>query len=503
MKIRLFSIFLILSLFQTNPLIPAAAGRPPLARVVPLSFDNKTQQWNVLLGQNKSDQFWSDFGKQYTAGNEGTEAANALASQTKNLIDFQDTIFIHQATNPQTGDIFYFVKASYIPGKTLYTQGQSAIKGDFAWLPAETITQLEIGKDVPGKKNPISGGFHKFFKATWSDKSFQAALQTVQQQPTPGTGAGQPTTPSGAGQPLVPGSSGVAPAHLPQQVSSTTIPSGNDSWFPLTQLAVNFYNPFISDDIAKDSAQVNDPRYPQYAGQQDPNYLFSNTNDGFPVFGWPTAEHFFHAQKILLYAEQFKVKQPQTKQALGEIQSTRASQLQRQMPKLLAQLGIDLSQTNWHSKDKYEVMGRALREKFKTGTPAAQYLINQTNNRIIIEHAVFDGAWGIATRDIIGYFPVTAGKGANHLGRMLMLRRKELQDDQTYQYDPQKTLTLNHLAQYNYNPAAALNALYGPGAGAVPTPAPPPAGAPDVSQLTQQLKQLQQELQQLVETLTA
>ncbi len=128
---------------------------------------------------------------------------------------------------------------------------------------------------------------------------------------------------------------------------------------------------------------------------------FSNfARYGFELDGqwWPTAEHYFQAQKFQDPAYRERIRTAPT-------------------PKLAAELGRSrkmLLRADWeHIKD--EVMYRAVLKKFQTHDQL-RVLLTSTGDEDIVENAPGDYYWGCG-KD---------GTGQNKLGHILMRVREEL-----------------------------------------------------------------------------
>ncbi|MBF2097253.1 MAG: NADAR family protein [Gloeomargaritaceae cyanobacterium C42_A2020_066] len=118
---------------------------------------------------------------------------------------------------------------------------------------------------------------------------------------------------------------------------------------------------------------------------------------------WPTVEHYYQAQKLVGTPDE----------ALMEVI--------RQMPtpEAAAQLGRDQARSiraDWELV-KYSVMLEAVRLKFQTHAPARQVLL-ATGKADLVEQSPVDYYWGCGQD----------GSGCNHLGRILMTVRAELQE---------------------------------------------------------------------------
>lgn len=150
------------------------------------------------------------------------------------------------------------------------------------------------------------------------------------------------------------------------------------------------------------------------ASSGEPIYFCSKTADyfefsnfsphGFQFDGmhWPTAEHYFQAQKFPsqpAYQEKIRVaRSPKDAKALGR---------SRKVP-----LRPDWEQV------KDEVMRRALRAKFLAHPELAAALL-ATGTRVLVENAPSDEYWGCGR----------TGTGKNRLGCLLMELRSTLRAD--------------------------------------------------------------------------
>ncbi len=145
-----------------------------------------------------------------------------------------------------------------------------------------------------------------------------------------------------------------------------------------------------------------------------PYYEFTNffplnppiTLDGHQ---WPTTEHYFQAQKAPYNSPTYlNIKGASTPRGAFNLVK-----------------GMQLPQ-NWHQQVKFDAMLKALRAKFTQNQQLKNQLIN-TGNTILVENAgANDAEWGAGAN----------GDGKNHLGRMLMHVRYELQTGQQYAYIP-------------------------------------------------------------------
>ncbi|MEU4876976.1 NADAR family protein [Streptomyces sp. NPDC021608] len=138
-----------------------------------------------------------------------------------------------------------------------------------------------------------------------------------------------------------------------------------------------------------------------YGADEVPYGCFSNFSDhGFDLDGlwWPTAEHYFQAQKFA---------------------GTRHADLVRRAhtPLRAAELGRDASRPlrrDWE-RFKDDVMRRAVATKFRTHGDICEVLLS-TGDDGIVENTAADHYWGRGR----------TGTGKNMLGRILMRTRSRL-----------------------------------------------------------------------------
>jgi ribA/ribD-fused uncharacterized protein len=223
------------------------AARPQwLGRAVPMAYNKQTQEWSILFGHNARNQRWTDFAKRGERGKRGNEiASQALSQQTNGIysVSMQGAPYRHIKRGPLQGDVFHFVKVSYIPGKDLYQRARNAIKDDFRWVPANQIISGQVTalphRTARGTSNdPIPNLLRVFLKRALPGviKELNVAQQQAGPQAPPGTG-----------------------------------------WFGIPG-AIYFY----------ESSQ--------------PYYEFTNFAQGYPVLldgkMWPTTEQYYQAQKF-------------------------------------------------------------------------------------------------------------------------------------------------------------------------------------------------------------
>lgn len=113
---------------------------------------------------------------------------------------------------------------------------------------------------------------------------------------------------------------------------------------------------------------------------------------------WPTAEHYFQAQKFTDPAHRERIRRAGTAKRAADLGRTRAVPLR----------------PDWEEA-RVLVMARVLEAKFRTH-PAARDLLLATGGRELVESAPGDAFWGAGPE----------GMGENRLGRLLMDLRARL-----------------------------------------------------------------------------
>jgi N-glycosidase YbiA len=219
--------------------------------VFPVSFDAKTQQWNVLLGYNeRGGQKWVDFWARQLPKESVLEAAQRiLEKQTNSQYTLNPKYKIFEfEENPAS--LAYLVEVPFIRGQALYAKAQNDFRTDFAWIPVDKIInerlitrphhkRLELV--AQSTKDLISKAWPHMFSPTTPLTQEKEAYEKKQNKQ--------------------------------QGISGTEWPS---NWFNLKN-AIYFYN------------------------RGEPYYEFTNfyphqiTIDGKP---WPSSEHYYQAQKF-------------------------------------------------------------------------------------------------------------------------------------------------------------------------------------------------------------
>ncbi|AFY59724.1 NADAR family protein [Synechococcus sp. PCC 6312] len=138
-----------------------------------------------------------------------------------------------------------------------------------------------------------------------------------------------------------------------------------------------------------------------------PYGCFSNfSRHGFHLAGcyWPTAEHYYQAQKFINTGHAYLSQRIQLAPTPGEA----------------AQIGRDPRhplRPDWE-KVKLEVMYAAIQAKFQTHSDIRGILLG-TGEEDLVENSPVDSFWGCGAN----------GNGSNHLGRLLMQLRQELRQE--------------------------------------------------------------------------
>ncbi len=131
---------------------------------------------------------------------------------------------------------------------------------------------------------------------------------------------------------------------------------------------------------------------------------------------WPTVEHYYQAQKS--FNEQYRetvrsATTPGQAKRQGDHYADKPNKYRKQS---LFRDNADLLREDWSDDLKLATMERALREKFTQNADIGRKLVG-TADADLIEDSTRDYFWGIGED----------GSGANHLGRLLMKIRSELQ----------------------------------------------------------------------------
>ncbi|MFA6066535.1 MAG: NADAR family protein [Candidatus Babeliaceae bacterium] len=109
--------------------------------VIPLSYNAATQNYSVLLGRGKNENFWSDFKITPKPGRSlEAEANRTLFYQTNQVYNVQFTQTTPHINLPN-GEKAYYITINFIPGKKLYNTARNEFKDDFAWVPITDILQ--------------------------------------------------------------------------------------------------------------------------------------------------------------------------------------------------------------------------------------------------------------------------------------------------------------------------------------------------------------------------
>lgn len=132
-----------------------------IGRVLPVSFDEKTKKWNILLGYDKNNKTWTDFGKDgEKSGLKGNVISlQALRDQTNGQYDFVNLKprMYHLNNTNKNGkeNWFHILKVDFIPGSNLYKSAERNFKknviNDFVWIPLDEAVQNNY---INHKKHP-------------------------------------------------------------------------------------------------------------------------------------------------------------------------------------------------------------------------------------------------------------------------------------------------------------------------------------------------------------
>ncbi|GAQ81151.1 riboflavin biosynthesis protein RibD [Klebsormidium nitens] len=125
---------------------------------------------------------------------------------------------------------------------------------------------------------------------------------------------------------------------------------------------------------------------------------------------WRSVEHFYQAQKFA------GVNDANAESAVRGIREARSSEEAARIGRALERLRPELVRQDWDTA-KVEVMYGALCRKFQMHSELSNLLVS-TGDLEIVENAPHDFFWGIGR----------TGQGQNHLGKLLMRVRRELQE---------------------------------------------------------------------------
>ncbi len=155
-----------------------------------------------------------------------------------------------------------------------------------------------------------------------------------------------------------------------------------------------------------------------FSADEKPYGCFCNFSlHGFKLNGlwWPTAEHYYQAQKFVgtPHAEIIRV---------------------AKTPAESAKLGHSLPHRLDWKKNKYEVMRQAVLCKFQTHEDIREILI-ETGDKTIVQKDMGDAYWGLG-KD---------GKGHNYLGKILMEVRSTFLAERNFRSESYQKIEMNLL----------------------------------------------------------
>lgn len=136
---------------------------------------------------------------------------------------------------------------------------------------------------------------------------------------------------------------------------------------------------------------------------------------------WPTAEHYYQAQKSLdeSYREAIRKSiSPGLAKRMGDHYKEKPNRLRKQS--LFRKKGVEL-RSDWCNEVKLAIMQKALIAKFEQNAKLRSRLL-ATGETKLLEDSPKDEFWGLGSE----------GKGANYLGQLLMQLRADFrgQDNQ-------------------------------------------------------------------------
>jgi len=121
-----------------------------IGRVLPVSYDKSSGQWNILLGHDKGTDTWSDFkgDGSGTGLKANIVALKALSEQTNGQYNFINAspkmFYINDKDN-----WFHILPVNYISGRDLYDKARNNLKDDFKWISLDDVLK---SKQVQHKK---------------------------------------------------------------------------------------------------------------------------------------------------------------------------------------------------------------------------------------------------------------------------------------------------------------------------------------------------------------
>ena len=303
-------------------------------RVVPMSYDTRSGEWNVLLHLD-SEGHWSDFWAEGRRGERGDSVAQrALEYGTKSTYTVGNASLTGVPWKETTGhDFVHFVPVRYVSGRDLY-QTASAVGNDFVWVPVSSILASTGDVQLGRRSETVNRGVLAMLRAY---------LPTaISQLTTPA--AASSATPSAAAAAAGPAVSAAAP-------------SGHVNWLTIPG-AILFYD------------------------KGKPYYEFTNFQEGYPlnIDGkiWPTSEHYFQAQKFVgNSALQERIRTAPSARAAFDLARANSASVR----------------SDWDTA-RFDAMMKALRAKFEQH-PALRRMLLSTGTKKLVENAgANDKFWG-------------------------------------------------------------------------------------------------------------
>lgn len=310
---------------------------------IPVSHNPQTNEWSVLLGLHKDNQ-WSPFQEELNTGEKANKAAGrALKVGTNGLY----TIDIQNMPWEKLGDYYYHLVPvpTFIRGNDLYEKGRNKEISDFAWVPVSQLLQKGPIKIKPNNNTIVAPNFLVPFQAFWQKKSADL-VQPQQSAQQPAQKASLAMTPNPWKQ------------YAPQATSWQNIPG-----------AIYFY-------------ESTKPYY-EFTNFYEQSFTLDNKL-------WPTTEQYYQAAKFT---------DPNLQEKIRTFKSDAAGSA----PRKAFDFGNKNKQflrADWFDIN-LDAMRKAIHAKF-TQHPALAALLLKTGNAILVENAGKNDAFFGAGQDYLG-----------------------------------------------------------------------------------------------------
>lgn len=145
--------------------------------VIPVAYDKKTQQWNVLLGLDGSKQ-WTFFDRPLEDpqfGKANAQAAQLFAQQTNNVYNIPIQSVPWKKITFNSDDYFvHVVPVDYKSGQYLFNNAKNEFRTDFVWVPASILKQSNTIEHKTLKV--LDPTFLTLFRDIWPTAQLQLAI---------------------------------------------------------------------------------------------------------------------------------------------------------------------------------------------------------------------------------------------------------------------------------------------------------------------------------------